>query len=72
MENIRLTIEGMSCGHCVASVERALKAVSGVASDTVRVGEANVTYDESRTDPASILAAVSATGFQARLAAAGR
>ena len=30
MENVTLKVDGMSCGGCVASVERVLKAVPGV------------------------------------------
>lgn len=28
----KLNIEGMTCGHCVAHVEKALSAVAGVSS----------------------------------------
>lgn len=31
----RITIEGMSCGHCVRHVEEALKEVAGVTGVTV-------------------------------------
>lgn len=30
-----LKIEGMSCGHCTMSVEKALQAIAGVASVSV-------------------------------------
>ena len=34
-----ITIEGMSCGHCVGHVKKALEAVSGVASVEVNLSE---------------------------------
>lgn len=40
---VRVTIEGMSCGGCVRSVEHALSSVSEIGSRTVTVGEAVVT-----------------------------
>jgi len=30
-----LKVDGMSCGHCTAAVERLVNAVDGVASSTV-------------------------------------
>jgi copper chaperone CopZ len=30
MEYLNLKIDGMSCGHCVARVEKALKKIDGV------------------------------------------
>lgn len=35
METIGLKVKGMTCGSCVASVERALKGIPGVASVAV-------------------------------------
>lgn len=35
----KLFIEGMSCGHCVAHVEKALKQVEGVSSVIVKLQE---------------------------------
>jgi copper chaperone CopZ len=34
-ESTTLAIEGMTCGHCKANVEKALKAVPGVTDVTV-------------------------------------
>jgi copper chaperone len=54
---------GMSCQHCVASVQKALDAVEGVTSAEVAVGSARVTYDESRTDRDTITGAVHNAGY---------
>ena len=40
-EHVTLAIDGMSCGHCVASVRTALDAVPGVTDATVSLGAAS-------------------------------
>lgn len=47
-----ISIEGMSCGHCTARVEKALKEAAGVTEVKVRLEEkqAVVTAEESVTD----------------------
>ena len=49
---IILKVEGMSCGHCKMSVEKALKAVPGVTGATVDLAkkEAVVTGFASRDE----------------------
>ncbi len=62
-----LTVKGMTCGGCVATVKLKLKRTAGVTAYEVNLerGEANVTYDPARTDPKKIAASVSETGFTA-------
>jgi copper chaperone CopZ len=64
---VTLTIKGMTCGGCVAAVKLQLKKTEGVTAYEVSLekGQAEVTYDPSRTDPEKIAASVSKTGFQA-------
>lgn len=49
MNQVVLNVEGMSCGHCVNSVEGALTKVSGVSSAKVNLKDNNVTveYDDN-------------------------
>ena len=71
----RLTVDGMTCGGCVASVEAALRAVDGVAGVAVDLGahEAQVTFTAA-SRPAglaggldgAIAAALTPRGFTAR------
>ena len=42
---ITLTIEGMSCDHCVRSVREALEAVTGVAGVVVDLAEGRAVLD---------------------------
>ena len=64
-----LAIEGMTCGGCVASVKLQLGRTEGVTGYEVSLEEkkARVSYDAERTDPETIAASVSETGFEARV-----
>jgi copper chaperone CopZ len=64
MERVRLTIEGMSCGHCVRAVDRALKDLPGVQVEQVDVGSAVVAYDPAAVTPEQIEAAISEEGYE--------
>ncbi len=60
-----LTVEGMHCEHCKASVEKALSAVAGVSSTKVDLGKKTATVSLSGDVSDAVLnEAVAATGFQ--------
>lgn len=63
METMELTIRGMSCGHCVARVTKALASLPGVSVDQVEVGRATIQLDPATTSLAQIGAALDAAGF---------
>jgi copper chaperone len=60
-----LKVTGMSCGGCVDSVIKALKAVDGVGDVNVSLddGEATVRYDEHLTSNALLTSAVVEAGY---------
>ena len=58
-----LTIDGMSCGHCVRAVRDALTAVPGADVEAVAVGEARVRVQGDAAREAAV-AAVEAEGFR--------
>ncbi|QUY17983.1 heavy metal translocating P-type ATPase [Treponema vincentii] len=63
MKNITLTIEGMSCGHCSARVEKALNAIEGVSAKVdLETKTASVTYPDTVTIDA-LKAAVTDAGY---------
>jgi Cu+-exporting ATPase len=66
---IKLPIEGMTCASCVRRVEKALKAVPGVASAEVNLAteSAAVALAEGASADA-LVAAVRNAGYEARLA----
>lgn len=65
MEHLTLHIEGMSCGHCLNAVNRALAELPGVQVESVRMGRAELQYDERQLNPARIEAAVADAGYRA-------
>jgi copper chaperone len=65
METVKLGVQGMTCGGCVASVTRVLKATPGVADAqvTLQPGAATVTYDPSRVKVDDLKTAIEGAGF---------
>jgi copper chaperone len=65
METVTLKVEGMTCGGCVASVTRVLKAVPGVDSVDVKLqpGQATVRYDASKVAVPRLKAAIEDAGY---------
>lgn len=68
MQTLNLTITGMSCGHCVARVTKALSAVDGLEVDAVRIGAAELRYDPERRSVDDILEAVRDAGYEPTVA----
>ena len=68
MEQARIEIEGMSCGHCVRAVEQALAGMDGVRVGEVKIGGATVEYDPAVATPERIEKVISDEGYQARVA----
>ena len=60
----RLSISGMSCAGCVATVENALKNVPGVAEATVNFAEHTATVTGA-VDPQALITAVRAASYDA-------
>jgi copper chaperone len=65
MENLTLHIEGMSCGHCLNAVSKALGSLDGVEVESVKIGRAEVRYDPSKIHPNAIAAAITEVGYRA-------
>jgi copper chaperone len=68
MRNLTLHIEGMSCGHCLSAVSRALAGLPGVEVASVRIGRADLRYDERAIEPSRIADAVAGAGYRATAA----
>ena len=65
MNRTTLKIDGMSCGHCVMAVRKALEEVEGVRVEQVAIGTATVEYDPAVADAAAVIAAVDEAGYTA-------
>ena len=65
METVTMSVKGMTCGGCVASVTRVLKAVPGVESVdvTLQPGQATVRYDASKVQVPRLRAAIEDAGY---------
>jgi len=65
METITMNVQGMTCGGCVASVTRVLKAVPGVSDVAVSLspGTARVTFDPATTTAPALRSAIEDAGY---------
>jgi Cu+-exporting ATPase len=63
---VRLPVEGMTCGSCVARIERAVKKVVGVASVRVSLRDETMTVrrDPALVSNAALAQAVEAAGYR--------
>jgi copper chaperone CopZ len=73
MKTTRLKVTGMTCGHCVATVEKTLRNQNGVRNATVHLesGAAEVEYEERSVVPEQLVAAVRQSGYEAEVASSG-
>jgi copper chaperone len=69
-QTLTLHIAGMSCGHCLKAVNQALASLPGVSIDSVRIGRADLRFDDRQIQPAQITAAVEDAGYSATIGAA--
>jgi copper chaperone CopZ len=66
-ERLELAIDGMGCGHCIASVRKALEALPGVEVEGVEIGSATVRLVGSNApNREGILEAIRGAGYQPR------
>ena len=65
METVTINVQGMTCGGCVASVSRVLKAIPGVDQVDVKLvpGQATVRYDAAKVTVPSLEAAIVDAGY---------
>ncbi len=64
MSTVALTINGMSCQHCVRAVREALEAVAGVSVSQVDIGSAQVSFDPAVVSVSTIEEAVRDAGYE--------
>jgi copper chaperone CopZ len=66
MPRIELIIDGMSCDHCTARVQKALEAAEGVTSVTVTLEPGGAVIEGESLDPETLMAVVDSVGYEAR------
>ncbi|CAM5546042.1 heavy metal translocating P-type ATPase [Eoetvoesiella caeni] len=67
---VDLAVQGMTCASCVGRVEKALKAVPGVAEATVNLATERA-HVRGNADPSALAAAIAAAGYEAQAVDAG-
>jgi copper chaperone len=65
MERVELTIEGMTCEHCVRAVRGRLERTPGVKVENVTVGSATLQYDQATTTLDDVEEAIADEGYTA-------
>lgn len=68
MTKVDLTIEGMTCEHCVRAVRGRLEQTAGVKVGDVQVGSASIEYDPAKTNLDDIEMAIADEGYTAFVA----
>ena len=63
---VQLGVEGMTCGGCVLSVEKALARVPGVKKVTVSLGKKEAVVEGDTLDRARLEGAVVDAGYDLR------
>ena len=68
MERLNLTIEGMTCAHCLRAVRGRLEKTAGVDVKSVQIGSAVLDYDPAKTSVDAIEEAIADEGYTAFVA----
>jgi len=65
MEKIKLSVEGMTCGGCVKSIQNALNSRDGISQSNADLDAATVTvdFDPAKIQEAAIRGAIEDAGF---------
>lgn len=64
-KTVVLNVEGMSCGHCKAAVERAVSALSGVSNVSVDLAAktATILYNPGKTNEEEFKTTIEDQGY---------
>ncbi|WP_037559868.1 heavy-metal-associated domain-containing protein [Spirillospora albida] len=64
MSEIRYSVQGISCGHCVNAITAEVSDVPGVVEVEVDVNAKSVTVRGDELDDAALRAAIDEAGYQ--------
>ena len=65
MEALRLSVPGMTCGHCVAAVRGEIEMLPGVQTVDVDLESKAVVVTGTDVDPVAVMAAIGEAGYEA-------
>lgn len=65
MENVTLNVSGMSCGHCVSSIEGSVGKLDGVQEVKVHLdsGKVDVAFDQEKLTLSKIKETIDDQGY---------
>jgi copper chaperone len=63
LHNVKLIVDGMSCGHCVASVEGAISKLGAIAMVDLASKQVEITFDPDQTTVDRLRVAIEDLGF---------
>jgi len=66
---LKLKVPEMSCGHCAAAIEKAVRNVDPAAKLAIDFGAQTVTI-ETRAEPAAVSGAIRTAGYESEALAA--
>jgi len=64
MTEATISIEGMTCQHCVMRVKKAIEGLKGISKSDVVVGQAKVGFDEALIKKKDIEDAIVKAGYK--------
>ncbi len=67
MRHLTLEVDGMSCGHCIKAVHRALERVTGLIVRSVALGTVEIDLEVPGPAPDSVITALAEAGYPARV-----
>jgi len=63
MNEVILKVDGMSCGHCVSSVEKVLQEIGAEGKVNLASKTVTVQYDNQKVSMKNIVAAIEDQGY---------
>ncbi|AZS15504.1 copper ion binding protein [Paenibacillus lutimineralis] len=63
MKSVKLKVQGMSCQHCVNSIEGALKEIGAIGKVDLNSESVDVTFEESQVSMEQIKEAIEELGY---------
>jgi len=66
MKNVTLQVEGMSCNHCVVSIEGALKELGAAGKVNLASKTVDVTFEEMAVTLEAIKEAIEDQGYDVK------
>ncbi|CAN7635086.1 copper chaperone CopZ [Peribacillus frigoritolerans] len=68
MKNVTLNVQGMSCGHCVNSIEGSVGQLEGINEVNVKLNDAQVevTFNESQVSLDIIKETIEDQGYEVK------